>query len=330
MSGYVQPGRSDVHVDRPLTNMSIAFLQSQDAFVAARAFPNIPVSKQSDKYFTFPRGAFNRDEMELRAPATESAGANYTISTDSYSAEVWALHRLIPDQVRDNTDDPLSPDRESVEFLTYKGLIRREREWASTFFVTGVWTTEVTGVAGVPGAGQFQRWDEAASTPIEDVRRAKRVVQALTGFRPNKMIMSRPVYDALLDHPDIVGRLDRGQTSGPAMTLRQNLAALFEVEEVMVMDAIFNSAAEGATDSHGFIAGDHALLCYAPASPGLMTPSAGYTFSWRLSGAAGVEGNQIRRFRKDDLDSDKIEIQMAFDMKVVAADLGYFFLGAVS
>lgn len=327
---YVSPNRSDVHVDRPLTNMSVAFLQSQDTFIATRVFPNIPVAKASDKYFTFPRGSFNRDEMKLRAPAAKSDGATYQVSTDSYDAQVWALHHLIPDQVRDNADDPLSPDRETVAFLTHKGLIRREREWASTFFATLVWTSEVTGVSGSPGAGQFQRWDEAASTPIEDVRTAKRTVQALTGFRPNKMVLGRAVYDALVDHPDIVGRLDRGQTAGPAMAKKEALAALFELEEILIMDAIYNSADEGAADSHAFIGGNHALLAYVPAAPGMMTPSAGYTFSWRLSGAAGVDGVQIRRFRLEENDADKLEIQMAFDMKVVAADLGYFFLSAVS
>ena len=45
---FILPSRGDVHVNRPLTNISIAFLQTQEAFVADRVFPNIPVTKQSD------------------------------------------------------------------------------------------------------------------------------------------------------------------------------------------------------------------------------------------------------------------------------------------
>jgi hypothetical protein len=327
---YSQPGRSDVHVDKPLTNISLAFLQSADAFVADRAFPRLSVSKQSDLYFTYDRGYFNRAEMARRAPGAESAGATYTIGQDSYACQVWALHRDVADQIRANADSPIALDRESVEFLSLQALLRKEKEWADAHFVTGIWTTEVAGVTGSPGASQFQFWDEAASTPIEDVRTGVRAVHSSTGFRPNKMVIGRAAYDALLDHPDIVGRLDRGQTTGAAKVMRANLAELFELDEILVMDAIENSAAEGAANSHGYIGTDNALLLYVPSSPGLMTPSAGYTFTWGGLLGGGALGSRISRMRMEHLKSDRLEIEMAFDQKLVSADLGYMFLNATS
>lgn len=328
---FQQPSRSDVHVDRPLTNVSLAFLQSADMFIADRVFPVVPVSKQSDQYYTYDRGMFNRDEMEKRAPGAESAGANYTLSTDNYRADVWALHKDVSDQVRSNADEAVRLDRETTEFLTHKALIRKERNWASEYFTTGVWATDQTGVdSASPTAGQFGRWDRADSTPIEDIRSGRRTVHESTGFRPNKLVLGRAVYDALLDHPDIVGRLDRGQTTGPAMVMRQNLAALFELDEILVMDAIFNSAAEGATNSHSFIGGKQALLTYAAPSPGLMVPSAGYTFSWTGLLGAGALGTRMKRMRMEHLESDRLEIEMSFDHKLVADELGYFFATAVN
>ena len=41
------PTASDVHVNRPLTNISIAYTQDASTFVADKVFPNIPVAKQS-------------------------------------------------------------------------------------------------------------------------------------------------------------------------------------------------------------------------------------------------------------------------------------------
>lgn len=325
---FQQPGRSDVHVDRPLTNISLAFIQDAEGFVADRVFPRLSVSKQSDQYYTYDRGYFNRAEMKKRAPGAESAGMNYQINTDSYFADVWALHKDVSDQVRANADDPINLDREATTALSLQGLLRREKLWAAEYFVTGVWTTEVTGVSGAPAGGQFQRWDEAAATPIEDIRAARTSMKRLTGFRPNVMVVGTEVYDALLDHPDIVGRLDRGQTSGPAIVMRDALAALFEMEEILVMDAIENTAAEGAANDHQFIGGKNALLAYRPSAPGLLTPAAGYTMEW--SGLMGGGQSQISRFRMDLRKSDRIEIEMAFDQKLVSADLGYFFLGAVS
>ncbi len=336
---FSQPSRSDVHVNRPLTNISIAFLQNAENFVAGQVFPNIPVSKQSDQYFTIARGEYNRAQMVERAPGTESAGANYMVATDTYFAKTRALHQNIADQIRANADSPLNLDRQSTEFLTTQGLITREVNWAASYFTAGdpsdTWTFDTDGATTRSTVAAFDPtdaannqltfWSNAASTPIEDVRQGKRTVLENTGFMPNTLTVGRPVFDILLDHPDIVGRLDRGQTSGPAMATRDSLAALFEVDRVLVMDSIQNTAVEGQTDVHAFIGGKHGLLSYRPASPGLMTPAAGYTFSWTGLIGSGNDGMRIKRFRQEQLESDRIEIQMSYDQKVVSADLGYFF-----
>ena len=334
---YTQPSRSDVHVNRPLTNISIAYMQSRTNFVAGRVFPNIPVGKQSDAYFTYDRGEFNRDAMEERAPATESAGGTYKIGNDSYYARIYAYHKDVPDQVRANQDDPINLDREATEFVTMKGLVRREVTWAEAYFKSGVWTFEADGAdtrssAFDPtgtSANDLARWDDANGSPIEDVRLSKRYVLEDTGFMPNTLTLGRPVFDALVDHPDIVGRLDRGQTTGPVMATRDSLAALFELETVLVMDAILNTANEGQDTSHSFIGGKHALLSYRPQTPGLLTPSAGYTFSWNGYTGAGDEGIRVSRFRMDHLKSDRVEAEIAYDQKLIAADLGVFFNGIV-
>ena len=104
---------------------------------------------------------------------------------------------------------------------------------------------------------------------------------------------------------------------------------LFEIERILVMRSIENTATEGATASHSFIGGKNALLAYVAPRPGLMTPSAGYNFSWTGFLGAGQEGNRIKRFRLERQESDRVEVQMAFDQKLIAADLGYFFSSIV-
>jgi hypothetical protein len=47
-----QPTASDVHVNTPLTNISIAYMQMQSEYKAADIFPIVPVSKQTDRYFS--------------------------------------------------------------------------------------------------------------------------------------------------------------------------------------------------------------------------------------------------------------------------------------
>jgi len=330
----MRPTPGDVHVNGPLTQISIAYMQDAQNFVSQRVFPNIPVTKQSDRYYVYDRGEFNRDEMKQRAPGTESAGGSYNLdNTPTYFADVWAFHKDVPDQVRANADAAINVDREATTYCSTKAMIRREKAWANKYFKSGVWATDST-----PGT----LWDAANSTPIVDIRTAKRAVHADTGVNPNTLVLGKKVYDVLMDHPAIIDRVKYGQTVGnPAMAGISALMALFELERIFVMQAVENieeekQAAFSFPPSAGYY--DHqyigdsesALLCYSAPSPGLMTPSAGYTFSWTGWMGAGQEGNRIKRFRMEHLESDRVEIQMAFDQKLVAADLGFFFEDAVS
>lgn len=327
------PTMSDVHVNAPLTNISIAYLQDATNFVADSIFPNIPVSKQSDRYYTYDRGYFNRDEMQLRAPGTESAGGEYSVdSTPTYYAPVYAFHHDVPDQRRANSDSMLDPDREATMLITQKALIKREKLWTTKYFTTGIWTTDITGVSSSPTAGQVLQWNDASSTPIEDIRLGKTSVLQSTGFEPNTLVLGRQVWDAMCDHPDIVDRIKYGQTQGRGIANINvdDLRALLKIDRIFIMNSVENTAKEGQTNSHAFIGGKKALLCYSTPTPGLMTPTAGYTFSWNGYLGAAAQGQRITRFRMENLKSDRVEIEMAFDQKLVSANLGYFFTSIVA
>jgi len=326
-----QPTAGDVHVNQPLANISVAYFQEQMNFVADQVFPNIPVQKQSNVYYVIPRGAFNRDQMSKRAPGTETKGIGYDMDTDNYHCDTYGLHHPIPDAIKANYDSPLSADREATELLTHAGLIRREVNWVSSFFITGLWTTERAGVASGPTGTQFLRWDEASSTPIADIEGGKVTVQELTGREPNTLVIDRWTLKGLKENAEILDRLKYGQTApNPAMVTLNILAQIFGLERVLVSQAIVNTAVEGAADSHSFIAGKNALLCYVPRNPGLYTPSAGYTFSWNGWLGAGAQGQRIRRYRVESKASEIVEIDMAFVQKQTGADLGAFFLDTVS
>lgn len=323
----MNPTPNSVHVNAILTNMSLALMQSASGFVADRVFPFVPVKKQADVYFSYNKGDFNRDEMQERAPSTESAGSGWRVNSDNtYYAKVYALHKDISDQVRTNADAPLQLDSEATTFLTMKALLRKENLFAGKFLKTGVWGTDYLGVASPAAGNEKRKWSDAASDPIVDIRTACRTMLQTTGIKANKLVLGKAVYDTLLDHPDVLDRLKYGQTAGgPAMANRNTLAALFELDSIEVMEAITNSAAFGEADAHGFINSNNALLLHAAPSPGLMTATAGYTFGWTgLEGGNALSGG-ITQFRMQNLKSDRTEIELAFDQRLVSNELGIFF-----
>jgi len=93
---------------------------------------------------------------------------------------------------------------------------------------------------------------------------------------------------------------------------------------VLIGGAVQNVAAEKATADMQFIFSNAALLVYAAPRPSLMLPSAGYTFSWTGYTGAGADGLRMSRMRVDLRRCDRVEGELAYDQKQVAADLGFF------
>jgi hypothetical protein len=315
-----QPTPSDVHVDAVLTNISVAYIQQQSHFIAGKVFPIVPVEKQTDKYFIYTKADWFRDEAKRRAPSTESAGSGYGLSTATYSCDVYAMHKDVPDQVRQNSDAPINPDRDATQFVTQRLMLRLEKQWAADYFTTSVWDTDAT---------PTNLWDNyATSDPITDIENAKRAILVTTGFMPNTLVLGYDVMKALKHHPDLIDRFK--YTSAVGSITEDMLAKVFGVDRILVAMAINNTAVEGETASFSFVHGKHALLCYVAPTPSLLAPSAGYMFSWRGISRGLGQDIGVKRFRMEQLEADRVEGQIAFDDKVVATDLGYFFNGAVS
>jgi len=315
-----QPTSQDVHLDAALTNVSVAYFQTQDHFIAGKVFPKVPVTKQSGKYWAYTKADWFRDEAEKRADATESAGSGYNVSsTNGYFCDVYAFHKDVGEQTRANYDAPLDPDRDATLFVSQRLLLRGERQWVSEYFSTGVWGTTTT---------PSNLWSNyTTSDPISDVEEGKETVLGGTGFEPNTMVVGYQVWRWLKHHPDIV---DRFKHTSSASITTDMIAGLLEIDNIYVAKSIYNSAQEGATASYSFNVGLDALLCYVNPSPGLLAPSAGYNLVWTgVSGGLGTEV-AISSIPLETKKADRIEGEIAFDYKIIGSDLGYFFNGAVS
>jgi len=323
-----QPTISDVHVDAILTNISVAYMQRAENMIADKVFPVVPVDKKSNKYFTYTKGDWFRDEAQRRAPGTESAGGGYNLSTDTYSADVFAFHKDVDDQTLANADTPLNPLREAAEFVTARLMLRREVQFISDFMTTSVWANEKTGVASSPSSSQFIQWSNySTSDPIVDIEEAKEDILSTTGYEGNTLVLGYQAFRQLKNHPDFV---DRYKYTTSSVITEEMMARLLGVDRILVAKSVKNSAEEGIADSMGFNFGKAACLLHVAPNPGLMTPSAGYIFAW--TGVSGGLGATVgtSQFRMESLRAARVEAEFAFDNKVVASDLGYFFASCVA
>lgn len=339
-----QPSNVDVHVNKPLTMISIAYMQDAKGFVADQVFPNIPVQKQSDRYFRYDRSDFWRNQYRIVAPSDETAGSGWKLdNTPTYFADEWGLHKDVSDSIRANADQPLDFDRDATLWLGQQAMISREVAWVSNYFTTSIWTgingtagTDVTGVSSAPSTNQVLQWDNANSTPVQDVKANNDLIQIRTGYRGNKLVVGRQVWTKLSDHPELVDRIKYGTSSptNPAIVSRAATAALMEIDELLVADGIQVTSPENPSFETSmtatFIAGKAALLAYAAPSPSILQPSAGYTFSWTGRAGSGPMGQRIKTIRMEWKETDRIEGKMAYAQKLVASDCGIYFTSLVA
>lgn len=310
------PTGKDVQaVDPVLTNMLVAYYQSENRFVADRVFPGVSVDKDSGTFYKFTKKYWFTDELQERAYGTKYGRAGFGVETDTYTTEQWALSQPIADEVRANSQVPMDLEQAAVRYLGMKALIRRERLFASIAFATGAW--------GASDGSVSNKWsDYSASDPVGDVRTGKRTVSQLTGMIPNVMVMGEIVEDRLVNHPDLIDRIKFVQQAGIS-SIRSALAALFGVDEVVTASAIYNSANEGQDASMAAIVDDDFILVYRNPRPGLFDASGGYTFNWAPGG--GLGGIQPI-WRDGESDADLVKIKNQYVHKIVASDVGYIVL----
>jgi hypothetical protein len=331
---------SDVHVQVPLTQIMIAYAQQSKDFIADKVFPVVPVDHTSDIYYKFGRRAYLQTNAAVRAPGTETPGVDWTFTKATYSTQTWGLHTDIEDQFRSNADSNFQLDTAGTELITQQILIRRDLQWVSTYFASGVWGETLTGTTSTsPSATQFTQFDVAGSTPIEMFRAARLRFKRRTGMMPNIAVFSANAYNSLLDHAEIIERIKYTQA---AFVTEQLIARVLEIDQVLVASAVqaTNYDEEIVADTAPttqWITGPNSsgdangiLMCYSAPKPSRMTPSAGYTFAWNGYLGASAWGGRIKKFRLENIGCDRIEIEAAFSCTITAPELGTFFSGCVA
>lgn len=330
-----QPGVSDLHINAPLTNVSVAYFQDPNDFLADDIFPGVPVDKRSDIFWKYSKSDWRRTDAKKRAPGTESAEIGWSNTTDTYFAEVYAAHVDIDDQTRANADSNWKLDSDASRLVTNHLLLQKDQLWVSSFFQTGIWTQEYTGVAGTPSGAQFKQWDAAGSDPLSNFSTQKAAFRLSTGKPVSFMVVGVDVWTALQNHAAI---LDRIKYTQKGVVTEDLVAEFFGVKKFRVAWAsetnvaqVNDAVTQDAAATYQFIASPKSVLFgYAPSSPSLLEPSAGYTFNWRGYGAGNKYGLSMGQMRAPLIKSDRIEGEAAYTMKVVSKDCGVFLNTVVS
>jgi len=296
-----RPTLRDVHVNRPLTNVSIAY--RNDEYIGAEVFPIVPVQKKSDLYFVFNKSQWFRLRSGPRPPGREAPVADYSVSTASYICLNDALSYKIADEVRANADQPLRPDVTGTEFVTDGLLLALENRVATLVTASGNWAS---------ASNPTTKWDVDTSDVWGDIDTAVNAVKDNIGRKPNVMVFSETAWRNLRNHPDLIDRVKYQRVGGKIEPA--DLMGWFNIDKILIGGALKDTSQEGAAAALSQIWGDMMWTGYVTPNAALEQPTAGYVFQW---------GNRtVQRFRMERHHSDIVAAEWFTSEVIVASDAG--------
>lgn len=293
----------EVHIDAVLTNYAVQYDHLE--YLTYKIAPAIDVKKESDVYYVF--GGNRRSITQAntkRAVGTAAAEVQLSGETDNYQAEEYALAYKLPDRVRENADAAWKIEQRGIGRTIDLLDLDKEIRLQAIFQTFG-------GAGQPPGGNTSNKWNTTNGVPEADIRVAKRAVRQAIGRKPNSMLMSSLVGDALIAKiKTVLTSLDL-RTKLTFNDLPDKLWGL----DLYIAEGIKNTANEGQTPVIADIWNDNVVVFYMDPKPSLEA----MTFVSTLRARAEM----VKRWREEKIASDMFEVSRLEVEKVVAATAAY-------
>jgi len=309
------PEPRDMHVNRPLTKLSIAY--KNDEYIWPKVMPVVKVTKRSDSYWVLDKADAYRIHDDKMGPTAKPNEIKWGVSTDNYSVVDHGLGDWVAQTEIDNADVPLAPLEQTNENLNVALDNAQEYRVAQIAFGSANYGSNTTTPSPL--------WGASSDTPIKDVMDA---IEACF-MRANTLVFGQDAWSAFRRLPEIIDACKAVNKGGGSfaggMVSPNEVATLFEVDEVVVGRARRISTKRGQTASYARMWGKHMAALHVTKNPGIKSISFGLTFSemqrQTLTVKDGTRGTKGATFVKVCWNSDE---------KVVASDCGYLLDSVIS
>ena len=314
--------------DRILTNMSIR--RSAGKMIAELVAPVVPMDDQSGYFPIF--GPENITPQEdIRAPGTEATPARWSVTDQAYKIDGHAMK----DKVARERQRDAGPNWDLIQAttlnLTDKRILNKEVAFVA-LLAAGMTGTSLAAQTGTP-------WNDDDEDPIALIK-AQRLACILRGYgAPNIFAVSAPVWDAITLNANVRGLATGAPDAQASVVKPDDFARLIGVDEVIVGEGVYNTAAEGQAASGAWIWGEYALLAVRPASPAPMIPSLAYHLAWRnaLEVLTGDREQQIiqgyrlvERYWWQPIKADVVEVHEFIEGKITCMAAGCLFSDCIA
>ena len=304
---------SDVHVNAPLTAFALQF--KNRAFVAEDVFPVMTVMKESDVYYTFSREEL-RDVDTLRAAGARAKEVEWVPSTATYTAEEYALRKLLPDRIINNADSPVRPRMNTTSKLLKWIQLGQEKR------VQAVCQNTANAVATVAAS---PKWNGTSPTIERDIDTAKDSVRNNAGVEPNAIILPEDVKDVVKRDStlrDLIRYVINMGSGNRDLLINGELPPVMFNLAIIVAGATEDTSKIGATSTIAKIWNDAVPVFYREMAPSL--DSVGWGFIMR------VQNSLVKSYRDEHRNGEYIEVSMIQAEELVTSNAANLIVDVLS
>lgn len=311
-------------VQPQLTALAVAYRNAK--LIADQILPRFSVNSPDFKYTVFNSKSDNFTIPDTRVGRTSAPNqVDWSATEDTASVEDYALDQPVPYKdvaaaqaaglVAGVT--PVNPEAVATEQLSDLILLDREKRAADLVFNANSYAAANKTTL----AGNTQWSDFVNSSPIDAILTA---LDAMI-VRANTLLLGVAVWTKLRQHPKVVQAI-YGTAATSGVVSREQVAAILELDQVVVGQGWLNTAKKGQAVSMARVWGKDASLLYInPLAASTKDLTFGVTAQWgqRIAGATpdskiGARGGTM------------VRVAESVKELVLANDVGYFFQDAVA
>lgn len=305
--------RTAAVVDAILSNYARGYRNAE--FISHMLFPRAPVPNRSMRQLKFGKESFRLMNTK-RAPGSNVKRIQYGYAADPISLVQDALEGVVPIEHQQEAESIPGIDLGQGAINMVLDVVDLGLEYDCATMARNAANYAASNKVTLTTTA---RWTQSASTPISDIKAGNEAIRRMTGRYANTLILGPNAKNALTGHASIKDQFK--YTSAQSITTAM-LAALLELENVVVGKAVYlpETALESAAATD--IWGDDAILAYVPTGGNYQVPAYGYTYE--LTGYPQVEQPYYSRETKSWIYPTTTERRPY----IVGADAGFLFVNA--
>ena len=302
---------SDTAVSRP--ELSVVVNEYRDTAVTgtigARVMPFLPMIEQSAEYPVIPREIMLKIHDTRRAMRGTYPSSDWEFEMGFYATRENGWEEKIDDRERKLYASLFDAEVVATRRATKIIDLSMERRIAARVFNETNFTPHAVA----------NEWDKpAAATPIDDVNDAKLSLRTQCGMPGNTLIIGYTTFEKVKNCDQIVDRL---VYTFPGIDLNritsQQLAAIFNIPQVLIGGAIYDSADKGQDASIADLwDNEYAMVTICSDAPDVSEPCIGRSFVWTEESPGNGEP-VVESYREEGSRSDVVRVRHDSDERLL-------------